>query len=100
MASLTPTKAVDPIQQQNRPQGNNVSWQSQQNTTQDSWNWTSQGWQFGPIPTFTIFLAKWYTSNRYKLHTFGPDFHYNNRCSKKHFCWQCNTGASRTTMDG
>jgi hypothetical protein len=54
MAFLTPTKAVDPIQQQNEPQGNNVSWQSQQNTTQDSWNWTSQGWEFGPSPTFTI----------------------------------------------
>jgi hypothetical protein len=56
MASLTPTNAIDLVQQQNGPQGNNVSWQSQQNTTQDSWSWTSQGWQFGPIPTFTIFL--------------------------------------------
>ena len=56
MAFLTPIKAFDPLQQQNEPQGNNVSWQSQQNSTQDSWDWTSQGWQFGPIPTFTIFL--------------------------------------------
>ena len=39
MAFLTPTKAADPIQQQNQ-EGNNVSWQSQQNTTQESWNWT------------------------------------------------------------
>jgi hypothetical protein len=53
---LGPTKAADPIQQPNQAEGNNVSWQSQQNTTQESWNWTSQGWQFGPIPTFIIIL--------------------------------------------
>jgi hypothetical protein len=39
------------------PQGNNVSWQSQEETTQNTWNWTSQGWQFGPYPTFNIILS-------------------------------------------
>ena len=38
------------------PQGNNVSWQSQDQTTQNSYNWTNQGWQFGPYPSFSITL--------------------------------------------
>ncbi len=38
------------------PQGNNVSWESQDDTTQNSWDWTNQGWQFGPFPTFTVIL--------------------------------------------
>ena len=36
------------------PQGNNVSWQSQEQTTQNSYDWTNQGWQFGPYPSFSI----------------------------------------------
>jgi hypothetical protein len=36
--------------------GNNVSWQSQDETTQNNWDWTNQGWQFGPYPTFSIIL--------------------------------------------
>ncbi len=56
MAFLTPIKAADTNPPQNLPQGNNVSWQSQQNSTQDSWNWTSQGWEFGPYPTFALLL--------------------------------------------
>ena len=39
------------------PQGNNVSWQSTDQTTQSSWDWTNQGWQFGPYPSFTIILS-------------------------------------------
>jgi hypothetical protein len=38
------------------PQGNNVSWQSQDQTTQTSYDWTNQGWQFGPYPSFSIIL--------------------------------------------
>ena len=38
------------------PQGNNVSWQSNEQTTQTSWDWTNQGWQFGPFPSFAIIL--------------------------------------------
>jgi len=38
------------------PQGNNVSWQSQDQTTQNSYDWTNQGWQFGPYPSFSIIL--------------------------------------------
>ncbi len=37
-------------------QGNNVSWQSKEQTTQTSWDWTNQGWQFGPYPTYAIIL--------------------------------------------
>ncbi len=37
-------------------QGNNVSWQSQDQTTQNSYDWTNQGWQFGPYPSFSIIL--------------------------------------------
>ncbi len=39
------------------PQGNNVSWQSQTDTTQTNYNWTNQGWQFGPYPSFTIIMS-------------------------------------------
>ena len=56
MAFFAPIKASEANPPQNLPQGNNVSWQSQQNTTQDSWNWTSQGWEFGPYPSFALLL--------------------------------------------
>jgi hypothetical protein len=46
-----------PLAASDVPQGNNVSWQSQNDTTQNSWNWTNQGWQFGPYPTFSLILA-------------------------------------------
>jgi hypothetical protein len=50
MAIFVPPAASDVTQ------GNNVSWQSQDETTQNSWDWTNQGWQFGPFPTFTVIL--------------------------------------------
>ena len=50
MALLTPLASSE------TPEGNNVSWQSQEETTQNNWNWTNQGWQFGPYPTFAIIL--------------------------------------------
>ena len=36
--------------------GNNISWQTQETTTNSSWNWTNQGWPFGPYPTFAVVL--------------------------------------------
>ena len=51
---IAPTRAD--ITQNQLPQGNNVSWQNEQNSTQDNWNWTNQGWQFGPYPSFKVFF--------------------------------------------
>ena len=51
MAFLLPSVSGD------MPLGNNVSWQSQEETTQNDWHWTNQGWAFGPFPTFSIILA-------------------------------------------
>ena len=36
--------------------GTYISWIKQQNTTQDTWSWTNQAWEFGPYPNFAIYL--------------------------------------------
>jgi hypothetical protein len=36
--------------------GTYISWAKQQNTTQDTWSWTNQAWEFGPYPNFAIYL--------------------------------------------
>ncbi len=36
--------------------GTMIFWDEQHNTTQDSWGWSSQAWEFGPYPSFAIYL--------------------------------------------
>src|SRR3989304_10391350 len=50
MASIIPLASTD------IPVGNNVSWQSQEETIQNNYNWTNQGRQFGPYPSFALIL--------------------------------------------
>jgi hypothetical protein len=63
MSILNPVKAQElppptqnPPPNQNQFNGTFVSWSSQQNTTQDTWNWTNQAWEFGPYPNYAIYL--------------------------------------------
>lgn len=37
-------------------EGNLVSWEHQQNSTGDTWTSSNQAWEFGPYPSFSIFL--------------------------------------------
>ncbi|HKZ94218.1 MAG TPA: hypothetical protein VJ249_06540 [Candidatus Bathyarchaeia archaeon] len=37
--------------------GTYISWDKQENTTQENWNWRNQAWEFGPYPTFHIYLS-------------------------------------------
>jgi|GEM_PF-1952593 len=36
--------------------GTLVRWDQQQEVFEDSWSWLSQSWEFGPYPTFAMFL--------------------------------------------
>lgn len=36
--------------------GTFISWNKEENTTTDQWSWQSQAWEFGPYPTFAIYL--------------------------------------------
>ena len=36
--------------------GTFIFWDKEHNTSQDSWSWLSQAWEFGPYPSFTIYL--------------------------------------------
>src|SRR3989337_1811192 len=37
--------------------GTYISWDKQENNTQENWNWRNQAWEFGPYPTFHIYLS-------------------------------------------
>src|SRR3989304_8398587 len=58
---FNPSKAQEgpkgPGPDQNRQfNGTYVAWKKEENTTQENWNWQNQAWEFGPYPTFNIFL--------------------------------------------
>jgi hypothetical protein len=36
--------------------GTFIFWDKEHNTSQDSWSWLSQAWEFGPYPSFAIYL--------------------------------------------
>lgn len=36
--------------------GTMIFWDTEHNTTQDSWGWSSQAWEFGPYPSFAVYL--------------------------------------------
>ncbi len=36
--------------------GTFIAWNSEENTTTDQWTWLNQAWEFGPYPTFAIYL--------------------------------------------
>ena len=46
----------NPTPNQSSFNGTYTSWTNQQNTTQESWNWTNMAWEFGPYPNFAILL--------------------------------------------
>jgi len=61
---FTPLKAQEPKPQPENPpphqnrqfNGTYISWQKEENTTKENWNWRNQAWEFGPYPTFRIYL--------------------------------------------
>ena len=54
--NLNPPSEKPPAPLQSQFNGTYTSWSGQQGSTQDSWNWTNQAWEFGPYPNFAIFL--------------------------------------------
>ncbi|MFQ6086921.1 MAG: hypothetical protein ACE5OV_02765, partial [Candidatus Bathyarchaeia archaeon] len=36
--------------------GTFIAWKREENTTTEQWTWQSQAWEFGPYPTFAIYL--------------------------------------------
>jgi hypothetical protein len=36
--------------------GTFIFWDTEHNVSQESWSWMSQAWEFGPFPSFAIYL--------------------------------------------
>jgi len=51
-----PPKGSPPPPERKQFNGTYIFWDKQQNTTQETWNWTNQAWEFGPYPNFAIYL--------------------------------------------
>jgi hypothetical protein len=47
--TLLPTAAQGP------EAGTHVSWNQDQNSTNDEWSWQNRNWLFGPRPTFEVY---------------------------------------------
>jgi len=51
-----PPKDAPPPTERKQFDGTYIFWDKQQNTTQETWNWMNQAWEFGPYPNFAIYL--------------------------------------------
>jgi hypothetical protein len=51
-----PPKDAPALSKDRQFNGTYLSWSKQQNTTQETWSWTSQAWEFGPYPNFAVYL--------------------------------------------
>ena len=61
---FTPLKAQEPKPPQDNPppyktpqfNGTYIAWKKEENTSKENWSWRNQAWEFGPYPTFSIYL--------------------------------------------
>jgi len=51
-----PPPQNSPPHQDKQFNGTYIAWKKEENTTQENWNWLNQAWEFGPYPTFRIYL--------------------------------------------
>lgn len=56
LITLAADEFVEKPDMMDQTEGNQVSWERQENTTTDTWDSSSQAWEFGPYPSFSIFL--------------------------------------------